>query len=125
MYAMSINEININDSVFFLMSIFRLTKKRILEYFEYVKLMYENRNITDVYLREISVEYSFDRIAKIDLAIARVVLYEIINKDIPVEIAIAESIRLSKKFSSYGSGKYLHAMIDSIYKQIKKEPLHA
>lgn len=107
------------DSIEIFMSIFQASKKNVLDFVKHAKEIYDERKTFDCYLSNISLEYSIDRIAKVDLAILRVVLYDLIQEIIPVEIAIAEAIRIAKKFSSYGSPKYLHAMIDSIYKEMK------
>ncbi len=113
-----VGEINI-DSVEFFMSIFQVSRKNMLVFIKHAEKIFHSKKTFDCYLSNISVEYSLDRIAKVDLAILRVVLYELIQESIPVEIAIAEAIRIAKKFSSYGAPKYLHAMIDAIYKEMK------
>lgn len=120
-FSLNEGEIDINDSLVFFMSVFQVSKKRMLEYFENAKKIFDKRKSVDSYLESISEEYSIDRIAKVDLAILRVILCELIEETIPVEIAIAEAIRIANKFSSFGSGKYLHAMIDSIYKETMHE----
>ena len=107
------------DSVDFFMSIFQVSRKNVLIFMKHAEGIFHSRKNFDCYLSNISVEYSIDRIAKVDLAILRVVLNDLIQEVIPVEIAVAEAIRIAKKFSSYGSPKYLHAMIDSIYKEMK------
>jgi N utilization substance protein B len=106
------------DSIDFFMAIFQVSRKNVVLFIDHAKKIYSDRDLFDCYLSNISLEYSLDRIAKVDLAILRVILYDLIHKKIPIEIAIAEAIRLANKFSSYGSPKYLHAMIDAIYKEI-------
>jgi transcription antitermination protein NusB len=109
------------DSIKYFMSLFNLTKKKMIPLIRRAKEIFEKKELSDRNLEEASLDYAFDRISKVDLAILRVVLFELFNDIIPVEIAISEAIRVAKKFSSYGSGKYLHAMIDSIYKEAKHD----
>ncbi|MCH9616760.1 MAG: Transcription antitermination protein NusB [Chlamydiia bacterium] len=109
------------DSLVSLMSVFRVSKKNMLEFFEKAKEIFNARGDFDSYLGNISEEYSLDRIAKVDLAILRVVLYELELEKIPVEVGVAEALRIANKFSSFGAGKYLHAMIDSVYKEMKHD----
>lgn len=121
LYAMNENKIIIDNSLIIFMSLFQVTKKNMLEYIKSAEQIFSKRKNFDDYLQTISKEYSLDRIAKIDLAILRVILYELTTKKLPIEIAVTEAIRLAKKFSSYGAEKYLHAMIDSIYKEMMHE----
>lgn len=119
LYVLNEREEISSESIEFFMSIFQVSKKNMLLFIKHAEEIYDERKTFDCYLSNISLEYSLDRIAKVDLAILRVVLYDLIQETIPVEVAIAEAIRIAKKFSSYGSPKYLHAMIDSIYKEMK------
>jgi N utilization substance protein B len=121
LYLLEDNEDISLDSLVILMAVFRVSKKNMLEFFETAKEIFNARGNFDTYLGNISEEYSLDRIAKVDLAILRVVLYELDLEKIPVEIAIAEALRIANKFSSFGAGKYLHAMIDSVYKEMKHD----
>lgn len=110
-----------DDSINHLMSVFQLSKKKMNFVIERVKMIFEGIEDIDRQISEISEEYDFERISKVDLAILRVVLYELLKEDLPVQIAVSEALRIAKKYSSYGSGKYLHAMIDSIYKGIEHD----
>ncbi len=119
LYALENSGLFKGDFINIFMSIFKVTKKQMVEYVDLALLIFEEKNEYDSYLKNISIEYCLDRIAKVDLAILRVILYELKKGAIPIEVAVAEAIRIAKKFSSYGAGKYLHAMIDSIYKEMK------
>ncbi len=121
LYVLENSETLSDDSIKIFMTLFEVSKKNMLEYKEHAEKIFELRGDFDTLLSKISTEYSLDRIAKVDLAILRVILFDLKEKDLPVEVAVAEAIRIANKFSSYGSGKYLHAMIDSIYKEMKNE----
>lgn len=117
-YSLDNSKNFIDESLFIFMSIFQVSRKKMLAFVKYAQEIYVEKTLIDSHLENISKEYSIDRIAKVDLCILRVILYEMIFKDLPVEIAIAEAIRIARKFSSYGSEKYLHAIIDSVYKEV-------
>jgi N utilization substance protein B len=121
LYVLDKSETLSDESIKIFMTLFEVSKKTMLEYKKHAEKIFESRSEFDSLLEKISTEYSLDRIAKVDLAILRVILFDIKEKDLPVEVAIVEAIRIADKFSSYGSGKYLHAMIDCIYKEIKHE----
>lgn len=118
LYTLDSNTKFIDESIFIFMSIFQVSRRNILEYIKNSQKIYEKKDLIDSYLKNISKEYSIERIAKVDLAILRVLLYEVIFYKLPIEITISEAIRIAKKFSSYGSGKYLHAIIDAVYKEV-------
>ncbi|MCH9621934.1 MAG: Transcription antitermination protein NusB [Chlamydiia bacterium] len=103
------------------MSVFGLSKKKIMEISRKVQIIFDQKDILDSHIEKTSQEYALERVSKVDLATLRCLIYELINNDLPVEIAISEALRIAKKFSNYGSGKYLHAMIDSIYKGLQHE----
>ena len=105
----------------------KVSKKKALSFFEKAKEIFHHKERFDEQVSALSEEYALDRIAKVDLAILRVVLFELDVGAIPVEVAIAEALRIAHKFSSFGAGKYLHAMIDSVFKQKKSldEPVAA
>ncbi len=121
LYVLENSKTLTDDSIGIFMTLFEVSKKNMLIYKQHAEHIFECRNEFDSLLSKISTEYSLDRISKVDLAILRVILFDLKEKDLPVEVAVAEAIRIANKFSSYGSGKYLHAMIDSIYKEMKYE----
>lgn len=59
-----------------------------------------------------------DRIAKVDLAILRLALYEILyREDIPGSVAINEAIELAKKFSTEESGGFVNGVLGKIIRE--------
>ncbi|MCH9811301.1 hypothetical protein K0U07_00895 [bacterium] len=107
------------DAALQLVPTLRVTKKNMLSFFEKAKEIFNEKEGFDSQVASISEEYALDRIAKVDLAILRVILFELDKGAIPVEVAVSEALRIAHKFSSFGAGKYLHAMIDSVFKQKK------
>jgi N utilization substance protein B len=56
-----------------------------------------------------------ERIAKVDLAILRLALYEIqFRDDIPDSVAINEAIELAKKYSTDESGGFVNGVLGKI-----------
>lgn len=66
-----------------------------------------------------------DRIAKVDLAILRLALYEIIYRDdIPDSVAINEAIELAKKYSTDESGGFVNGVLGKIVREADVDNLH-
>ncbi len=73
----------------------------------------ENVNTIDDKIRELAKNWDFERIAKIDLAILRMALFELLfRKDIPPIVTINEAIDLSKEYSSQESRRFINGILD-------------
>lgn len=56
-----------------------------------------------------------ERIAKVDLAILRLAIYEIVfNNDVPDSVAANEAVELAKKFSTEESGSFVNGVLGKI-----------
>lgn len=59
-------------------------------------------------------EWPLDRIAKIDLAILRISVYEIINARVNASVAINEAVELAKEFGGENSSKFVNGVLGSV-----------
>ena len=87
------------------------------EYFsfaiELVAGVIEKIEVLDSIIRELVTNWEFSRIAKADLALLRVSLYELKYRlDIPPIVIIDETLEISKEFSSENSRKFLNGVLD-------------
>ena len=58
-----------------------------------------------------------DRIARVDLCILRVALYEMrYESDTPESVAINEAVELAKRFSEPSSARFINGVLGSIYR---------
>lgn len=59
--------------------------------------------------------WAFGRIAKVDLAILRLAIYELeYRRDIPPVVSINEAIELAKEFSDADSKRFINGILDKI-----------
>ena len=64
--------------------------------------------------------WKINRFAKVDLAILRIAIYEILNReDIPKEVSINEALEISKKYSSLESGKFINGILGSFVRALE------
>ena len=64
--------------------------------------------------------WDFDRLAKADLAVLRVAVYEMkFRDDIPESISINEAVEIAKKYGTDDSPAYINGVLGSVYKIIK------
>ena len=62
--------------------------------------------------------WDFDRVGKIDLAILRISVFQMLFvKDIPSKVAIDEAIDISKRFASDDSYRFINGVLDGLRKE--------
>lgn len=72
----------------------------------------------DIQIKNTSKSYDFNRIQRVERNILRLALYEMLHdEEIPPKVAIAESIRLARKFSTPESAHFINAILDAIYQE--------
>lgn len=70
----------------------------------------------DKLISSASTSYEFERIQTVTRNILRLGVYELLYDDqIPPKVAIAEAIRLSRKFSTPESASFVNALLDHIH----------
>ena len=78
----------------------------------------KNINAIDQKLNDSSPKWNTKRMAKVDLAIARLALGEVLYmKDIPDAVAINEAVDMAKKFSAEESRKFINGVLGQITKK--------
>lgn len=80
-----------------------------------IKGTLERLEIIDRHIEQNAVGWTKDRIAKVDLAILRLAIYEILFRDdIPDSVAVNEAVELSKKYSTDESGGFINGILGKI-----------
>ena len=74
---------------------------------EIVKLISEN-------LKE---KWTIERISKIDIAILKVAIYELMHTDLPYKIVINEAVELAKKYGDDSSRAFVNGVLASVVKK--------
>lgn len=75
----------------------------------------------DGIIKTSTIGWKKERIAKVDLAILRLALYELKNReDIPDSVTANEAIELAKKFSTDESGSFINGVLGKIIRSKTK-----
>tara|TARA_B100000989_G_C19502004_1_gene454708 strand:+ start:914 stop:1375 length:462 start_codon:yes stop_codon:yes gene_type:complete len=75
----------------------------------------------DITIQKYTQNWAFSRIAKVDLAILRLALYELFHcLDIPPIVSINEAIDLSKEFSHEDSKRFINGILDKVRADLKR-----
>ncbi len=76
----------------------------------------------DGHIRSLAHNWEFDRIAKIDLAILRLAIFEMkYRNDIPPVVSINEAIDLSKQFSNNDAKRFINGILDRLKGQLGRD----
>jgi N utilization substance protein B len=76
----------------------------------------------DSRIKALAHNWEFERIAKIDLAILRLAMFEMIfRKDIPPIVSINEAIDLSKEFSNADAKRFINGILDRLKSQLGRD----
>lgn len=69
-----------------------------------------------------STRWKTSRMPKVDLALMRVALGEILySEDIPDAVAVNEAINIARKFSTDHSAKFIHGVLGAILRDVRSD----
>ncbi|MGN1319354.1 MAG: transcription antitermination factor NusB [Lachnospirales bacterium] len=87
---------------------------------DFIKEEYKGvvNNIEDIdnVIDKSSRGWSVNRISKVDLAILRLAVYEIIYSDVPDKVAVNEAVELAKEFSEDKSPVFINGILGNVIK---------
>lgn len=84
---------------------------------ECVKGVEQNISEIDGYIEKFSRGWKINRIAKVDIAIMRLALYEMLHReDVPKVVSVNEAIELAKKYGGDNSPSFINGILGNIIK---------
>ncbi len=76
----------------------------------------------DAHIKGLAQNWEFERIAKIDLGILRLAMFEMLyRKDIPPVVSINEAIDLSKQYSTSDSKRFINGVLDRMKDKLGRD----
>ena len=82
---------------------------------ETVNGVLENKNDIDKIANKNLKDWTIDRLGKIDQAILRMGIYELVYTDTPEVVSINEAVELAKEYSDEKVKNMINAVLDKIY----------
>jgi transcription antitermination protein NusB len=117
LYSYDLGESTDENMIELLMKELAVTKKTVKDAQQKVHQIREKLQKIDRMIAETSLSYSFERIQTVERNILRLGIYEIFFDDsIPPKVAIAEAVRLARKFGTKESATFVNAILDTLYK---------
>lgn len=100
-----------------------VSKKNVKVAHEKVLCILQKLPEIDPLIASLSTSYDFNRINTVAKNILRLGVYELLfDTTIPPKVAIAEAMRLARKFGSPESASFINALLDQLYKKQTGKP---
>lgn len=82
------------------------------------KSIWDKRGELDLLIEQSAPQWPLDKLNKIDLAILRLAVYElVVDKTEPVRVIIDEAVELAKDLGSEGSPSFVNGVLGTIVKE--------
>lgn len=86
-----------------------------------VKNIQDNLQALDEEIKKNATRYPLDKLAKVDLAVLRLAIYElIIEKKNPPKVIIDEAVTLAREFGNEKSYSFVNGVLGSVLKNMKQ-----
>ncbi|BBD08953.1 transcription antitermination factor NusB [Desulfovibrio ferrophilus] len=86
--------------------------------------VWSNTESIDETVTKFSQHWKIKRIARVELTILRLALYEMLHvDDVPLKVAINEAIELAKRFGDDNSKNFINGILDAVAKAIENGEL--
>lgn len=116
LYSCDFSGLAEEDSIPFIMKELEVSKKHVLEALDFFKSIQPHLEGIDARIAKHSTSYAFKRIPAVERNILRLGAYELLfSTDLPPKVALAESIRLTRKFATPEGATFVNAVLDAIY----------
>lgn len=118
LYSYDISRANEDDMLSLLMKELCMTKKAVMQAQDRVREIAAKQSLIDEMIARASQSYTFERIQTVERNILRLGVYELFfDEEIPPKVAIAEALRLTRKFGTTESAAFVNAILDHLYKE--------
>lgn len=99
-----------------------ISKGQMREVWQRAMLIEEHKEKLDQKIISCAKDYELERIPQAERNILRLAAYEILFDDeIPPKVAIAEAIRLTRKFSSSQAASFVNGVLDKLFRDQKEQ----
>ena len=77
------------------------------------------KEILEKITKNLKDDWEIDRISKVNLALLKLAIYEIIYKKLPYKVVINEVVELAKKYGEETSHSFINGILASVVKESK------
>lgn len=77
----------------------------------------ESKTILDKISKNLKEDWKIERVSKVNLALLKLAIYEIIYKELPYKVVINEAVELAKKYGEETSHSFINGILASVIKE--------
>lgn len=81
-----------------------------------VEKILAQKDLIDAKIREAAPTWPIDKLNRVDLAVLRLAVFEMEQKQAPTKVIIDEAVELAKEFGSENSASFVNGVLGTIYK---------
>ena len=116
LYTQEFVEDEADEKIQMIMHELKISKRSVQLAAEKAMAVQNKKEEIDPMIQKVSTQYQLERIALVERNILRLAIHEmILSKEVPPKVAIAEAIRLARKFATPEAASYVNAILDSLY----------
>ena len=106
------SDFDIKEQIDFFIENEKIIDKNTIRYIKNVinGIYSNNEDIDQLILKNIKKEWTIDRIAKVDLALLKLSIYEIKYTKVPFKVVINEALEISKKYGDDKSKSFINGV---------------
>lgn len=124
LYGHDLGKPEAEEMVGLMMKELRVTRRTVQEARARMEQVWSRVTELDALLAQVSHAYDFHRIQTVERNVLRLGVYEMLFDDaIPPSVAIAEAMRLTRKFGTPEAANFVNALLDSLRKRSQGEAL--
>ena len=118
LFSIDMGDNSERDLIPFFMRELTISHKHVRQAYQKAQKIWEKRSFLDQKIENVLHSCPMDRISYVEKNILRLALWEmLVEKEVAPKIAITESIRLCRKFSTPSGGAFVNAILDAYYSQ--------
>lgn len=87
------------------------------EFKDQVEAIWDKKDQLDEKIKKAAPSWPIDKFNKIDLAVLRLAVYELEQKETPPKVVIDEAIELAREFGSESSPSFINGVLGTILKE--------
>lgn len=119
LYEIEIQKDTSQEAIDLFIENFEITDKKAIEY---IKDVVEgiNKNIetiSNIIQSNLKEDWNISRVSKINVAILKLAIYEMVEKKLPYKVVINEAVELAKKYGDDTSKSFVNGILASVVKE--------
>ena len=122
LYSLEIQKVSKNekiDQVNLFLEANKIEEKKVLDYIKQTVegIANNEEEINNMISKNLKEKWDLSRIAKVDLVLLKLAIYEILHSKLPYKVVINEVVELAKKYGETQSPSFINGILANIIKE--------